>query len=200
MPAFNNGDVIAANFLNAIPRENCEQELCSFPIPVQTWRYNTGDIVNSTGGSGKPKIVFGGHSQPWIYLQGQDAHGTTKTEYANLQFVLPESYVAGSAIQLIFSARVYDSDAGVITTKYHNVNAFVIAQNGTVNAANDLCTDSPKSLTLAMAEYTWNINSTNLLPGDQVCISVTAVVTESGGTGAQKIEFGGATIKAYCKG
>ncbi len=199
MPTLVTGDILTASFLNAITRMNLAQEdLAPAPIPIMGWRYANGNTVDATGGAGNPQIVAGGYGSGTLLLRGQDAHGTTKTETVQLEAVLPDSYVAGETVTLTLTARFSDSGTGTMSAKSIDVEAYEIAEAGTVGA--DICATAAQTLTTSMAQYSFTLTPTNLIAGDRINIFSRIVLTESGGSGAQKAEFGGATLKRDIKG
>jgi len=198
MTVWANGDVLTAAFLNAIPRANLAEEGFNYPVPLTQWRYANGNTLDATGAAGNPKIVMGGWGSGTGILQGEDAHGTTKTETVCFDFVLPPEYKAASDIYVYIAARVYDTGSGTMSTKTVDVEAYEIAGYGT--AGSDLCTDGAAPLTTNMAWYFFTITPTNLVAGDQLRIFARITITESGGTGSQYAQFGGALFSLTVRG
>lgn len=197
--AFVAGDPIPASFMNALKRGNQEQiALQVLPVPLCSLRYADGSTVNPTGAAGKPKLVMGGWGSGAGILQGEDAHGTTKTETVCLEFAIPESFDDGQDVKLTITARVNDSGAGTMSVKTIDVEAYEVAEAGT--AGPDLCATAAQDLTTSMAQYTFVVTATGLVRGDMLRILVRTVITESGGTGAQKAEIGGVSLLADIKG
>ncbi len=153
-------------------------------------RYADGDPVNATGAAGDPKFISGGWGNASGILQGEDAHGTTKTETVFADFAIPESYDDGEDIQIAVTARVNDSGAGTMSVKSIDVQAFKIAQAGSAGA--DICATDAQTITGNMVEYTFELTASGISRGDLLRIFFRIVITESGGTGAQKAEIGGA--------
>ena len=198
MTVWANGDVLTAAFLNAIPRANLEEDTVNYPIPLLQWRYANGNILDATGAAGNPKLVMGGWGSGTGIVQGEDAHGTTKTETVCFDFVLPPEYKAASDIYVYIAARVYDTGSGIMSTKTVDVEVYKIAAYGTAGA--DLCTAAASPLTTNMAWYFFTITPTNLVAGDQLRIFARITITESGGTGSQYAQFGGAKIPLAVRG
>jgi hypothetical protein len=199
MTAFATGDPITAAFLNAIPRGNLLQEdLVIFPVPLLGWRYANGNTLDATGAAGNPKIIMGGWGSGTGILEGQDAHGTTKTETVQFAFALPSNYVAGSAIALHASGRFSDTGTGTLSVKTIDAEVYKIAQAGT--AGSDICATAAQTITTTMADYTFTITPTGLVAGDVLRVLLRIVLTESGGTGAQKAEFGGSSLYLSVQG
>ena len=197
--AFVTGDPLPASFLNALQRGNNEQiALQKYPMPLCSLRYADGTTVNATGAAGNPKLVMGGWGSGTGILQGEDAHGTTKTETVCLEIPVPECYDDGQDIKLTISARVNDSGAGTMSVKTIDVEAYEVAEAGT--AGSDLCATAAQDLTTSMAQYTFVITATGLVRGDMLRILVRTVITESGGTGAQKAEIGGISVQMDIRG
>lgn len=198
MSTFNQYDVIPYTFMNAIERENLEEEnAVAYNVPITQWRYSDGDAVNATGGSGDPQLVMGGWGSGDGLLRGQDAHGTTKTEYVVIDYPIRENIVSGEAFTFTIKARVYDTGSGSYVQKTLDIEAHQVDLAG--ESQGDLCTTAAKTLTTTMAEYSFTItNSMNV--GETLRVIVKGVIQESGGSGAQKLEIGGAVLKQDIKG
>jgi len=193
------GDPIPASFMNAFKRGNQEQiALQAYPVPLCSLRYADGDPVNATGAAGDPKLIMGGWGSGTGILQGEDAHGTTKTETVCLEFPVPECYDDGQDVKITVTARVNDSGAGTMSVKSIDCEAYEVAEAGTAGA--DLCATAAQTLTTSMAQYTFVVTATGLVRGDMLMVLVRTVITESGGTGAQKAEIGGVSLLADIKG
>ena len=197
--AFTTRTAITAAFLNAIKRGNQEQvALQVYPMSICHLRYANGTVLDATGATGNPKLVMGGWGSGTGIIQGQDAHGTTKTETVVALFPLPECYDDGQDIKVTVTARVNDSGAGTMSVKTIDCECYKIAEAGT--AGSDLCTTAAQNLTTIMAQYTFTITATSLVRGDLLRIFIRTVITESGGTGAQKAEIGGVSVQMDIRG
>lgn len=198
MTVWANGDVLTAAFLNAIPRVNLAEDSIEYPVPLLQWRYANGDVLNATGAAGNPRLVMGGWGSGTGILQGEDAHGTTKTETVCFDFVLPPEYKAASDIYFYVAGRVYDTGSGTMSTKTIDVEAYEITGYGTAGA--DICADAAQNLTTNMGWYIFAITATNLVAGDRIRVLARITITESGGTGSQYAQFGGATFLLTVRG
>lgn len=198
MTAWANGDVLTAAFLNAIPRVNLAEDSIEYPIPLLQWRYADGTVLDATGAAGKPKLVMGGWGSGTGILQGEDAHGATKTETVCFDFTLPAEYKAGSDIYLFVSGRVYDTGSGTMSAKTIDVEVYKISQYGT--AGSDLCIDSAQNLATYMMAYIFGVTATDLVAGDRLRVLARITITESGGTGSQYAQFGGASFSLTVRG
>lgn len=198
MTAWATGDVLTAAFLNAIPRANLAEDGVEYPIPLTQWRYANGNTLDATGAAGNPKIVMGGWGSGTGILQGEDAHGATKTETVCFDFTLPAEYKDGSDIYFYIAARVYDTGSGTMSTKTIDVEAYEVTGYGT--AGSDICADAAQTLTTNMGSYIFGITATNLVAGDRMRVLARITITESGGTGSQYAQFGGATFLLTVRG
>jgi hypothetical protein len=190
---------ITAAFLNAIKRGNQEQiALQNYPVPLCSLRYADGSTVNPTGAAGNPQLVMGGWGSGTGLLRGQDAHGTTKTETVMLEFPVPECFDDGQDLKITVTARVYDTGAGTMSVKTVDCECYKIAEAGT--AGSDLCETAVQNLTTIMGQFTFVITATDLVRGDMIRAFVRTVITESGGTGAQKAEIGGISVPQDIRG
>ncbi|MDD5543889.1 MAG: hypothetical protein PHX83_12015 [Acidobacteriia bacterium] len=197
--AYGTGDVLPLAEVNSKPRANLKQEdAISYPVPITAWVYADGDVLNTTGAAGDPQIVMGGYGSGTGVLRGQDAHGTTKTETVCFAFRVPECYVAAETITLSVTARYSDTGTGTMSAKSIDCECYEIAEAGT--AGSDICATAAQTLTTSMAAFSFTITASGVSPGDLLRFFVRTVLTESGGTGAQKAEIGGATVKLDIKG
>lgn len=197
--SFEVGTVLDPAFLNAIPRGNNEQvALQRFPLPISQMRYSDGDPVNATGGAGDPQIAMSGWADGSGVLRGQDAHGTTKTETVFIDFAVPESYCDGEDIRVGVRARVNDTGSGVMTTKTVDVAAYKIDSSGAAGA--DICATDEQEIATNSLEYAFVLTPTGVVRGDLLRIYFRTVITESGGSGTQKAEIGGADVMLDIKG
>lgn len=199
MTTFATGDQLTAAWMNAIPRTNFLQEdLAAYRVLLSAFRYADGSIPDTTGAAGNPKIIMGGYGSGTGKFEGEDAHGATKTETLCFDAILPPEYVAGETVTLTVTCRYSDSGTGSMSTKTIDAEAYEIAEAGT--AGSDICATAAQNITTSMAQYSFTITPTNLTAGDTLRVFLRIVLTESGGSGAQRAEFGGATIKADIKG
>ena len=193
------GNVLPEAELNSKPRANLALESAViYPAPLLWWTWADGSKPDTTGATGNPKIIMGGYSSGTGIFQGQDAHGTTKTETLALAFPLPECYVAAGNVTLTATARYNDSAAGTITVKTLAAKVYKVSEDGTAGA--DINSTAPQTLTGTMAQYSFTITPATLSPGNLLRIYLQIVLTVTGGTGAQKAEFGGASLKLDIKG
>ena len=195
MTVWANGDVLTAAFLNAIPRANLEEDTVNYPIPLLQWRYAGRASLGSLPGAAETS---------WSWADGdllasfsEDAPQRDRTGPC-FDFVLPPEYKAASDIYVYIAARVYDTGSGIMSTKTIDVEAYEISGYGTAGA--DLCTDAAVPITTNMAWYFFTITPTNLVAGDQLRIFARITITESGGTGSQYAQFGGAKIPLTVRG
>ena len=195
---FATNDVLTSSFVNAIPFGNLKKYAAQiYPVPITTWRYANGNSVDATGGTGNPKLVMGGWGSGTGILEGEDANGTTKTETVVFDFAIPPEYIDADTIKINVTCRYSDSGAGTLTTKTIDCEVYEIAEDGTASA--DLCTTTAQNVTTTMTQYEFDITTTNVASGDILRVFLRITLTESGGTGAQKAEFGGAAVELDIK-
>ncbi len=190
--------VIPSTFLNAIQRGNQEQiALQRYPVPLPAIRYSDGTVPVATAAAGKPGIKMGGFGVGTGYFQGENAKGTTKTEYLAFDVALPDSYDDGEDIQIGLTCRV-NQTGGTISVKSVDMECYKAADAGTVGA--DLCQTAAQNMTTSMAEYLFTILQTGLMRGDRLRVILKTVVTETANTGTQYTEVGGASMYADIRG
>jgi len=197
--AFSARTVITSAFLNALKRGNQEQiALQIYPVPLSDIRYADGDVANATGAAGDPKLIMGGYGSGTGILQGEDAHGTTKTETVFFDFPVPECYDDDNDIKVTVSARINDSGSGTMSVKTIDCEVYKVAEAGT--AGSDICATAAQTLTTVMTQFTFVVTDTGLVRGDMLRVFIRTVITESGGSGAQKAEIGGASVQVDIRG
>lgn len=114
-------------------------------------------------------------------LLGEVATSNTKTDTAIFEAVLPDNFVTGSAVALVVNAQ----QTGTATVKTIDASAYEVSDAGAHSA--DLVTTNAQSITTSAAEYSFTIDTTSLVAGDRLLISITSVATEAaaGNTNAQ---------------
>jgi len=151
-------------------------------IPLSTLRTWDAMATNLPGAAANDDLAYitgtPGTDAPTV--QAADSGGASPTQKAAFEFVLPETYRAGSAVTL----RV---KAGVLTTVFDtsltlDASAYLDAGDGTVGS--DLVTTAAQSInSLTMANKDFTITPTGLVPGDRLLIVLTVAGVDSGDAG-----------------
>jgi len=198
MPTFSTGDVLPVATVNAWPRSNMLQEdAILYPIPIFGFRWEDGNIPDTTGAAGKPALVMGGYGSGTGIFQGEDAQAALKTETLCFDFVLPECYVSGQTVTVTVSARYNDSGTNTISTKTIDCECYKIDEDGTADS--DICATAVQTLSSSMESYSFDITATSLSAGNLLRVFIrTALQGDS--NGVLKAEVGGATVELDIKG
>lgn len=186
---------------NDLARTNLLQDNFSvYRIPLQTCRSNTGLVLNATGGDTLFSISNGGFGVGTLVLLGEDADNETETTTLCFEFPIPIEYVASEAITVAIKAKADDSGAANLTTETIEVEAYELADAGTVGAnlagggAQDMSGGGD-----AFATYTSTITDADLVAGDKLIIYVQIVLVENAATGVSA-EIGNIEVKLSVKG
>lgn len=192
MPTFSPNDVIPVSFLNSIPRENLETEEVVLNIPLSWFRYYDGTVPTTTASTGKPAIVMGNWDAPQGYFEGQDAQGSTKTEYLLCGWLIPAEWKE----QVTFGVRVRANDSGsnTLNTASVAVRAWKRDASGTIGS--NIVTTAAQTFTKTWATYEFVGTDTTLSPGDVLRFMIkTELLGSSGGTLKMQINAASLTIQ-----
>lgn len=111
-----------------------------------------------------------------VNFVGNAASGNQKTDYAQIDFVLPPTYVSGAAITLQIRAKTT-----ALSTVSDKVDAEVkVAADGTLGS--DICTTAAQQMTTSFAWYSFTITPTNRVAGDCLTIRFLTDLNDTGGT------------------
>jgi hypothetical protein len=148
-----------------------------------TLRNIDGTVLDATGGSGKYRISvpsFGGGTQG-VVLVSEIANGNTKIDAVMFEFLVPQNYVAGSAISVIVQNQVIIG-LGTLGSNSLQVDVYKIDQFG---AAGSNLSSGSQSLSTSSVALTYTVTPTGIVPGDKLFIQIQASFQE---TAAQNIQ------------
>lgn len=167
-------DLIRAGFASALRTSNAASGLSVTRLELIEFKNVDGTTLSASASSGKFGLAQTlGTSEN---LAGETAQNNTKTDAAMTTFVLPPNYVAGQDVTVTVNAKLAGS--GTPGTKTIAVAAYESSQAG-VDGANLVAT-AAAALSTSNADYPFVISGAALVPGDEVQISVTAVIQETG--------------------
>lgn len=131
-------------------------------------------IVDATPGA---SLLGQAATTAGVNLVGNAVSGTTKTDYAQIDFVLPAWYVSGAAITVRVRAKW--------TTTLLTVSSLVdvevkVAADGSLGS--DICTTAAQQVTTSFAEYSFTVTPTNRVAGETLTIRVGLLGDDTGGT------------------
>ena len=131
-------------------------------------------------------------------LQGSDFGGTSITQYAARQIVLPAEYVAGQTITLRFSAAILTTVADASLTL--DVEAYLSGREGAVSGA-DLYVGAAQSINfLTYDDYDFTLTPTSRDVGDLIDVRITIAGTDAGNLGVMIPEIGQVELLLDIKG
>jgi len=141
----------------------------SFTIPLTRFKiWDTGlELAVAAGASDDLYLDVGTLGTHGFLLKSDDANGSTDTQYAIVDVVLPECYDDGETVTVRIPAKM-----GVIadTTNGLDVEAYEDDCNGA--AATDICATAVQTMTAAWVNYDFTITPTNLISGDVLLIRI----------------------------
>lgn len=112
-----------------------------------------------------------------VNLVGNAVSGNTKTDYAQIDAVLPPWYVAGAAI----TVRIRAKWTTTLLTVSSLVDAEVkVAADGTLGS--DICTTAAQQVTTSFANYNFTVTPTGRVAGETLTIRVGLLGDDTGGT------------------
>jgi hypothetical protein len=113
------------------------------------------------------------------YLVSEAANSNTKTDVAAFEVILSDTYVAGTALNVIANAN-YVIGAGTLTTKTLAVAAYLVHDDDTESST--LETTAAQTITGSAADYTYAVTGTTLTPGARLVLTLTMALTETAGS------------------
>jgi hypothetical protein len=114
-----------------------------------------------------------------LVLIGEQQSGAgSKSDVVLLEYVLPQTYTAGTNVTVTLNAQLIGGGAASVKTL--TVQAYLFANAGTTGA--NLCATGAQSVTASPADYTNTITGTTLNPGQKVMLVITSATTWTSGT------------------
>ena len=131
-------------------------------------------VVDATPGS---SLLGQAATTACVNLVGNAVSGTTKTDYAQIDFVLPAWYVPGAAITVKIRAKW--------ATTLLTVSSLVdleakVAADGSLGS--DICTTAAQQVTTAYAWYSFTVTPTGRVAGETLTLRVALLGNDTGGT------------------
>lgn len=112
-----------------------------------------------------------------VNLVGNQASGNTKSDYAQIEMVLPAWYVPGAAI----SVRLRAKWSTTLLTASSKVDVEVkVAADGTLGS--DICTTAAQQVTTSFVAYDFVVTPTGRVAGDKLVLRVALLGDDTGGT------------------
>lgn len=150
-------------------------------LPLTDAMTAAGVFLTATPGSGNFGVSMTAGTS--VALTGESTSASSKTDTALLDLVLPPTYVAGQ--NLTVDVNCQSAGAGTITVETVNLNAYLVANAGTMGA--DLIGVSAQTITNAAADYAFTITGTGLVPGSHLLLKLVTVITTSAGAANSQI-------------
>lgn len=112
-----------------------------------------------------------------VNLVGNAVSGNTKTDYAQVDYVLPAWYVPGAAITVKIRAKW----STTLLTASSKVDCEVkVAADGSLGS--DICTTAAQQVTTSFAWYSFTVTPTGRVAGETLTIRVGLLGDDTGGT------------------
>ena len=161
-----------------IPRSWIIQEdSVPFTLPIPSWRKRADFGLLPAAGDGSNLGITGTLGANSPNLVGTSCNNSFALEYARTQFVLPECYVAGSAI--ILRAHAVIINAAFVSANI-DVEAYVSTKD--TGTTGDLVTTVAQALSVNVwADEDFDIAGAGLVAGDLFDLKIGLLVTDNGG-------------------
>lgn len=175
------GNLNLTGTISPRPRAELVQEnLAEYPIPLTDFRVWDALQTPLSGAPAADDLGIAGNvygtDAPYI-TTGDVKAGGAVTRRARVQFRLPPEYVAGETASIRVSAGMLTSLADVSATV--DVECFVSGRDRTIDGA-DLVTTAAQSInSLTMADKSFVVTPTNLVPGDELDIRLTIATNDA---------------------
>ena len=131
-------------------------------------------VVDATPGS---SLLGQAATTAGVNLVGNAVSGTTKSDYAQIDLVLPAWYVPGAAI----SVRVRAKWSTTLLTASSKVDVVAkVAADGSLGS--DICTTAAQQVTTSFANYDFVITPTGRVAGETLTVQVALLGDDTGGT------------------
>ncbi len=182
--------VITAKILDAnVTRVKLAQENALVAIPLQAFRLNTLLELPTAGDGTNLGLAAGTHGSASPMLVGTAANSTSVSETARTVVPLPAKYVAGTDVTLRVHCRV-DGDAQASQT----LDAQVFEPDSEVGIGSELVQEAAQAIPNAWGDVDFTLDGTDLAPGDELDIELTAAVDDSAGSLNKSAEIGKVTL------
>lgn len=199
------GTMTAAHItvINGIGRSQATQENnVVYPLPIADGGWRTWDarqtVLPGTAAADDLAIITGTFGTDVPTIQGSDFGGTSITQRAARQIVLPPEYVSGQSITLRFAAGMLTTVADDSCTL--DVEAYLSSREGAVSGA-DLCSTGAQSInSLTYGDYDFTLTPTARSAGDLIDVRITIAGTDSGNAGVMIPEIGQIELLLDVKG
>lgn len=131
-------------------------------------------VVDSTPGS---SLLGQAATTAGVTFVGNAVSGNTKTDYAQIDAILPAWYVAGAAI----TVRVRAKWTTTLLTVSSKVDVEVkVAADGSLGS--DICTTAAQQVTTSFANYSFTVTPTGRVAGECLNIRFGLLGDDTGGT------------------
>lgn len=146
-------------------------------LPLISGKNSDGTTLAASAAAGKFGLTLSAGTSE--VLLSEAANSNTKTDVVVFEHQLPRNYIAGSNITVTVNG-LFTLGSGTSATHTVGAAAYKCANAGTQGTT--LIATAAQALVAAAADYTFVITGTTLSPLDRVMISVTAIITDSGGS------------------
>jgi hypothetical protein len=150
--------------------------------PLQQMRNIDGTVMDATGGAGLFSIANGGFGVGTLVLDSEEVQNNTKNDYLCFEFAIPPEYVADDDVVVAVDIIADDSGAANLSTATLEIEAYELADNGTVGA--NLAAGGAQDLTGSDAYQTITsaITDTGLVAGDKLMVMMHLQLIEDANT------------------
>lgn len=146
-------------------------------LGLLNFKNSDGSTIAAAASSGKFGIAITLGTS--FALASESANNNTKTDVALIEYVIPDTYIAGTNLTVTVNASITGS--GTLTTKTAEIKAYKTAADGTQGS--NISATGATAMTAAGADIAYTITGTTLSPGDKVVLSLTVILTETASSG-----------------
>lgn len=151
--------------------------LVATPLAITGFKNNDGTTLVVAASAGK----FGITSTPGTVLQllTEAANSNTKTDIAQVEYVVPLNYVSASNITVTANCD-YTLGGGTVGTHTLAAAAYLTANAGTQGTT--LIATSAQTVPASAGDVTFTITGATLVPGSRLILTFTLVIQDTGGS------------------
>lgn len=128
-----------------------------------------------------------------LYAAGRAVQNATATDVMWLEAVVPQTYVAGSALTLRVNAQHTEASG---TTLTNTLDASVYEVSAAGVCGSDVCATDAQAIAGTAGNLDFTVTPTAVAPGDRLLIKLTSVATEGGNAGTTQNRINSVSLVA----
>jgi hypothetical protein len=152
------------------------------PLKLTDAKADTGAVLTATATGGAMGISRSAGTS--LALVNEATSSSAKTDTANWEFVLPDTYVAGTNIPLLIEAAI--TGGGTLTAASCTVTPTVYTESATGLEAS-VSVSAAQQIVAAGSTLTFTITGTGLVAGQRLWLNVSVLVTSASGANTGRV-------------